>query len=123
LLAGGSIMERSGTGDLAWARTSIGVSANRVFFVVADGEGVMGGQGSTLSQMGAFMRDVLHATDAMAFDGGWSSEMVLWGASGPRHVNTITGEDSRNQQDPFGGVVRESRGSFGSVDNYVKAGL
>src|SRR5947207_14774341 len=103
-------MQRNGPGGLAWPRTAVGVSASRVFFVVADGEGVMGGQGATLSQMGSFMRDILHTTNAMAFDGGWSSEMVLWGGSGPRHVNTITGEDSRNQQDPFTGVVRESRG-------------
>ncbi len=113
----------SGSGyTLAWARTAVGVTTGGVLYlVVADGEGVNGGQGATYNQLGEFFRDVLGATTAMNFDGGLSTEMVLRGATGPRHVNTITGEDSSWDIDPSVTVIHEGTGP-GSVFNYLMAG-
>jgi exopolysaccharide biosynthesis protein len=80
--------------------------------VVADGEGVNGGNGATLNQLG--FRDVLGATAAMNFDGGESTEMVLKGASGQRILNMLTSE---NNAAPDGYVPS------GAVENYLKIGL
>jgi hypothetical protein len=114
------------TYDYVFARTAIGVASTGVLYlVVADGEGIHGGNGATGNQLGHFFRDVLHATAALALDSGLSTEMVLWGASGPRHVNTITGEDGTIQMDPytqtFEGLGREQAGIYGSVANYLMA--
>ena len=95
--------------QMAWARTAFGVApAGVAYMVVADGEGVNGGNGASLNQLGEFFRNTLGATSAMNFDGGLSTEMVLLGAGGMRRVNTITGEDSSWDVDPtttsiFGG--------------------
>jgi hypothetical protein len=108
--------------QLAWARTAVGVAAGILYLVVADGEGVNGGHGATLNQLGEFFRDELGATSAMNFDGGLSSEMVLRSTSGPRRVTTITGEDSSWDIDPFTTVIRTADGGPGSVFNYLRAG-
>jgi len=122
LLASGGVISGSNV-DSAWARTTGGVSPNHLFLVVADGEGVMGGNGATLNQLGEFYRDVLGATDAMNFDGGLSTEMVLVGtSSGRRHVNTLTGEDGTIQINPYSGHLVEAAGTFGTVNNLVRVG-
>jgi hypothetical protein len=68
------------------------VAGNTVYLVVVDGEGIWGGNGVSGSQFGLFFRDTLQA-EAMLFDSGISTELVLWGRNGPRRVNTLTGED------------------------------
>ena len=108
--------------DAAWARTTAGVKPNHFFLVVADGEGVHGGNGATFNQLGEFYRDVLGATDAMNFDGGLSTEMVLVGSTGRRHVNTITGEDAGIQMNPYTQHLAENPGSYGTVNNIVRVG-
>jgi hypothetical protein len=89
--------------------------------VVADGEGVMGGNGATGNQLAHFFRDVLKATAALGLDSGLSTEMILKGAGGLRHVNTLTGEDATIQIDPYREVLPELKGTFGSVANYLMA--
>jgi hypothetical protein len=112
------------TYDYVFARTAIGVASSSVMYlVVADGEGVHGGNGATGNQLGHFFRDVLGATAAMALDSGLSTEMVLKGAAGLRHVNTITGEDATIQMDPYKqtteGLGIEGAATYGSVANYL----
>jgi hypothetical protein len=96
-------------------RTAVGVGpgpgGNTLYLVVADGEGVNGGNGATHNQLGEFFRDVLGATAAMNFDGGESTEMVLQGASGQRIINILTSE---NNAAPDGYVPS------GVVANYLK---
>jgi hypothetical protein len=91
--------------DFVWARTAVGVDATRgvLYLVVADGEGINGGNGATAHQLGVFFRDVLHATAAFALDSGLSTSMFLQpaGPNPPRRVNTVTGEDARIQNDPY----------------------
>jgi hypothetical protein len=111
--------------DYLWAipRTAVGIGPmGAVYLVVADGEGINGGNGASQNQLGEFFRDVLGANAAMGFDGGLSSEMVLRGAAGPRVVNTITGEDSSWDIDPYVRIIQESDGGAGSVMNYLRAG-
>jgi hypothetical protein len=106
--------------DFAFARTAIGIGpTGRLFLVVADGEGVMGGNGATGNQLAHFFRDVLQATSAMGLDSGLSTEIILKGASGPRRVNTLTGEDAAIQINPYREVLPELPGTFGSVANYL----
>jgi hypothetical protein len=100
LVMNGSVIRRgafdsAGNVEVAWARTAFGKNSrlNKVWVVVADGEGINGGHGASFSQMGEFFKNVLGATDAMNFDGGLSTEMVLRDANGRRNVNTLTGED------------------------------
>jgi hypothetical protein len=105
-----------------FARTAIGVASSGVMYLVADGEGVSGGNGATGNQLGHFFRDVLGATAAMALDSGLSTEMILKGAIGLRHVNTITGEDAQIQTYParetFESLGLEQSGGIGSVANF-----
>lgn len=108
--------------QLAWARTAVGIGRDRLFLVVADGEGINGGNGATFHQLGEFFRDVLGASVAMNFDGGLSSEMVLRGANGLRRVNTITGEDSSWDVDPATAAIQTLDGGPGSVFNYLRVG-
>jgi uncharacterized protein YigE (DUF2233 family) len=113
------------TWEYLWttARTAVGVApGGLVFLVVADGEGVNGGNGASSYQLGVFFRDVLGATTAMNFDGGLSTLMVLRGASGPRMVNTITGEDSSWDVDPYVKVLQDKDGGPGGVFSYLRAG-
>jgi hypothetical protein len=113
------------TWEYLWAvaRTAVGVAPGGVvFLVVADGEGVNGGQGASQNQLGEFFRDVLRATMAMGLDGGLSSEMVLRGRNGPRIVNTITGEDSSWDIDPYVQIIQERDGGPGSVFGYLHVG-
>jgi hypothetical protein len=104
--------------DAAWSRTAVGVSGTRMFLVVADGEGIPGRHGATFNQLGEFFRDALSATDAMNLDGGWSTEMVLWDANGPRTINTITGEDGSVEANPFTHAFIPSVG----VPNFLRVG-
>lgn len=110
---------------LGWARTAIGIGAGgAVFLVVADGEGVMGGNGATFGQLGSFFRDVLHATAAIKLDGGNSTEMVLHGTQfgGIRHVNTLTAEGSTLDLNPYTDPPRrEFDSGLGAVPNYIEA--
>jgi hypothetical protein len=108
--------------QMAWARTAVGVAPGAVFLVVADGEGVNGGQGATFHQLGEFFRDVLGARTAINFDGGLSTEMVLFGAGGWRKVNVLTGEDSSWDVDPSTTAINEINGGPGSVFDYLMAG-
>jgi len=116
--------DAQGNYDYVFARTAIGVASSGVMYiVVADGEGISGGNGATGNQLGHFFRDVLGARSAMALDSGLSTEMILQGATGLRHVNTITGEDAKIQLDParetFESLGLEQSGDIGSVANYL----
>ena len=123
LLMSGSVIWR-GEFDIASAyqqffpRTAVGVGpgagGNTLYLVVADGEGVNGGNGATGNQLGEFFRDVLGATAAMNFDGGESTEMVLKGANGQRIVNMLTSENN---------VAPDGYVPSGVVENYLKIGL
>jgi Phosphodiester glycosidase len=99
-------------------RTAVGVGpgagGNTLYVVVADGEGVNGGNGATFNQLGEFFRDVLGATAAMNLDGGESTEMVLQGASEQRTMNVLTSE---NNAAPDGYLPS------GVVKNYLKIGV
>lgn len=114
---------RADTGDIAqettseYAATAIGISGTTVYLVVVDGEGIWGGNGASGNQLGKFFRDKLVA-EAMAFDSGISTELVLWGADGPRRVNTLTGEGAEYQSDPYSHVSPSDAG----VGTYVVAG-
>jgi exopolysaccharide biosynthesis protein len=96
------------------------VSANNVYIVVADGEGVMGGNGATASQAGNLFKNQLQATTAMNLDSGLSTEMVLNGVAGQRIINTITGEDSRINVNPYLATIQFP--FVGAVANYIRAG-
>jgi hypothetical protein len=106
--------------DPAWARTGAGMNGNHLFLVVADGEGIHGRHGATFNQMGEFFRDALFVTDAMNFDGGLSTLMVLWDATTglPRAVNTVTGEDGRIQTNPHTSALQATE----AVDNILRVG-
>lgn len=114
---------RADTGAIAeeahpeWASTAIGISGSTVYLVVVDGEGIWGGNGASGHQLGLFFRDKLRA-EAMLFDSGISTELVLWGGNGARRVNTLTGEDQAYDIDPYRHVVASDAG----VGNYLKAG-
>ncbi len=120
--------------DMAWARTTIGKNGDTgtiFWLVVADGEGVNGGNGAQFDQLGSFYRYVLGATEAMALDGGLSTELVLRETTSTwRNVNTITGEDSSWDIDPAreGEVLETVRGPggapglLGGVFNYLTVG-
>lgn len=110
-----------GDGDPAFARTAIGVSASNAFVVVVDGEGVNGHGGMPASQLAAFFANILGATDAVSFDSGQSTELVLFGATGPRHVNTMTSENAGWDIDLFNEQLPEQTNGVGSVGNYVRA--
>jgi len=121
VIAGGDfVYDKYGNYDYAFARTSIGVGpGGMMYLVVADGEGVMGGNGATANQLAHFFRDVLQATTAMGLDSGLSTQMILRGSAGPRRVNTLTGEDATIQIDPYSQVLDENPGAFGAVAYYL----
>jgi hypothetical protein len=120
-----------GSPDMAWAFSTVGKNGDlgtTFWLVVADGEGVNGGNGATFHQLGQFYKDVLGATEAMALDGGLSTELVLCTASGAwRNINTITGEESSWDLDPnVEGEIGEMccgaggiSGGIGSVFDYL----
>jgi hypothetical protein len=124
VIAGGEfVFDSAGNYDGAGARTSLGITpAGDLYLVVADGEGVMGGNGATGNQLAHFYRDVLGASAAMGLDSGLSTEMVLMGSTGLRHVNTLTGEDGTIQVDPYTTTLPEAAGSFGAVGYYLSVG-
>jgi hypothetical protein len=93
-----------------------------LFLVVADGEGVHGGNGATGNQMGHFFRDTLGASTAMGLDSGLSTELLIRTASGLHRVNTITGEDAGIQVNPYTGVLSTEPGGIGSVGYYIAVG-
>lgn len=116
--------------DNAWARTAVGLGpgpgllGTRLYLVVADAEGVQGGNGPTGNQLAHFFKDTLGATVAIGLDSGFSTEMVLKassfvGATGLRHVNTMAGEDGSIQLDPYSEVLNEGSGFCGSVAAYL----
>jgi hypothetical protein len=84
------------TWDYAFPRTAVGTDEDgtTMWIVIADGEGINGGQGATFNQLGEFFRDILGATVAMNFDGGESTELLLRGAGGVRRINTLTSENA-----------------------------
>jgi hypothetical protein len=90
-----------------WARTGVGVDAlGRVLMVVADGELIYGAQGASLTQLGRFFRDTLGAVNAINFDGGGSSTMVVkstWNTY--REVSIPTTENPRWGTSPRNGVL------------------
>jgi len=59
-------------------RTAIAFNSEYVFFIVVDGRSTRS-LGMTITELGAFTRDVLGATDATNQDGGGSSTMVVNG--------------------------------------------
>jgi exopolysaccharide biosynthesis protein len=81
--------------------------------VVADGENVNGGQGASFHYIGEFYRDELGTTQAINFDGGHSTEVILRG----RRINTMTGEDSRWDKGPY-----SESASVGGVHNCLMVG-
>ena len=121
VIAGGNfVCDSYGNYDYAFARTSVGVKADgTLLLVVADGEGVHGGNGTTGNQMGHFYRDVLGATRAMGFDSGLSTELLLRVPTGHHRVNTITGEDASIQVNPYTEVIGTADGSVGSVGYFL----
>ena len=131
LLLMNNVVAPVGSPDMAWARTTVGKNGDlgtAFWLVVADGEGVNGGNGATFHQLGEFYKDVLGATEAMALDGGLSTELVLRTASGAwRNINTITGEDSSwdINADVEGEIPEQCCGTggmpgeIGSVFNYL----
>jgi hypothetical protein len=121
VIAGGDFAyDLFGNYDYALARTCVGVAANgKLYLVIADGEGVHGGNGATGNQLGRFFRDVLGATSAMGLDSGMSTEMLVRTATGLHAVNTITGEDAGIQLNPYTEVPQEAPGTFGSVGYYL----
>jgi hypothetical protein len=120
--------------DMVWARTTVGkdtTTGTRFWLVIADGEGVNGGHGADFVQLGEFYKYVLGASQAMALDGGLSTELVLRTNTNTwRNVNMLTGEDSSWDPDPsVEGEIPETGLGAGGVDtgtgsvfNYVTAG-
>jgi Phosphodiester glycosidase len=120
---------------LAWARTAIGIAPGRrvcteagcaggypvAYLVAADAEGINGGNGATMNQMGRFFKDELGATAAMSFDGGLSTEMVLRGANGTRRINSIAYEGSHFESSYPSTIGDGYPGGPGSVGNYLAA--
>jgi len=121
VIAGGHfVYDLYGNYDYAFARTSVGVDpTGKLFLVVADGEGVHGGNGATGNQLAHFYRDVLGASRAMGLDSGLSTELRIRTAAGLYRVNTITGEDAGIQLDPYTEVFQETAGAVGSVGYYL----
>lgn len=129
LLRNGSVIARGvlariGTafpGEFAFSRTTIGTNATgtRAWLVLADGEGIDGGNGGTPHQLGEFYRDILQASDAMIIDSGESTELVLRGTGGPRRVNTLSSENhAADGVAPDGDYVPSGR-----VFSYIKVGM
>jgi hypothetical protein len=116
---------RADTGALAWevypegSATAVGVNdaAEKAYLVVADGEGIQGANGAGGEQVGRFFRDVLVA-EAMLMDSGNSTQMILWGAAGPRRINHMAGEGHNGPEDPY----RETYGAT-AVGTIVTAGV
>jgi hypothetical protein len=107
-------------GEFAFARTTIGTNAagTRAWLVVADGEGIDGGNGATPNQLGVFYRDILRANIAMIVDSGESTELVLRGRSGPRRVNTLSSENhAADGVAPDGDFIPNGR-----VFSFIKVG-
>lgn len=107
-------------GEFAFARTTIGTNAvgTRAWLVVADGEGIDGGNGATPNQLGVFYRDILQANIAMIVDSGESTELILRGSSGPRRVNTLSSENhAADGVAPDGDFVPSGR-----VFSFIKVG-
>lgn len=59
-------------------RTAVGFNSSYVFFIVVDGRSARSA-GMSITELGAFARDTLGATDAVNMDGGGSSTMVVNG--------------------------------------------
>lgn len=109
--------------DYAFARTSVGVGPGGVvYWVIADGENVHGGNGATANQLAHFYRDVLGATKAMGLDSGLSTEMLIRTSGGLYRVNTITGEDSKIQINPYLEVLPENEGAVGTIGYFMTLG-
>lgn len=107
--------------DFTCARTSLGVGGDgKLYLVVADGEGVLGGNGATGNQLAHFHRDVLGAVTAMAIDSGLSTEMFVRAATGLYQVNTVTGEDAGIQLDPYAQTFAQFVGGPGTVGYYLE---
>jgi len=121
VIAGGQFVYDSyGNYDYALARTSVGVGSNGLFYlVVADGEGVHGGNGATGNQVAHFYRDVLGASTAMGLDSGLSSAMLVRTPGGLHEVSTLSGEDAGIQYNPYTEVLPQAAGVFGSVAYYI----
>jgi hypothetical protein len=121
VIAGGHfVYDNRASYDWAWPRTSIGLSLDRVYLVVSDGEGVWGGGGSTANQTGRFMRRFLHVDFATALDSGLSTELIVKDPQGGlRPINTLTGEDAGAGHHPFAPPPAEIDGGIGAVQSYV----
>jgi hypothetical protein len=128
LLDGGKVISRGliaaiGTvfpGEFALSMTTIGVNTGgtATYLVIADGEGIDGGNGATPNQLGAFYKDILGASSAMIVDSGESTELIIRGASGPRRVNTLTSESNAADGVAPNGDYTPS----GRVFSFIKAG-
>ena len=109
-------------GEFAFARTTIGVNTagTRAWLVIADGEGIDGGNGGTPNQLGEFYRDILGASAAMIIDSGESTELILRGRTGQhRRVNTLSSENhAADGFAPDGDYVPSGR-----VFSYIKVGM
>ena len=124
VLVGGEVIAREHPDsywDFSFARTGVGVNG-AVCSCRGGRRRCHGWPRSDLQSPRRVLPRCAGATEAMNFDGGLSTEMVLWGSTGPRHVNTITGEDARIQNNPFTQPLIESPQGFGTVDNYVRVG-
>ena len=108
-------------GEFAFARSSIGVNAagTRAWLVIADGEGIDGGNGATPNQLGQFYKSILLANSAMIIDSGESAELVLRTTSGHRRVNMLSSENhAADGVAPDGNFVPSGR-----VFATIKAGI
>lgn len=107
--------------DYAYARTAVGVdsSGTRMWFVIADGEGIDGGGGATSNQLGEFFK-VLGASTAINFDSGESTELVLKGALGWRRINILQSENA--DADRIGCPACGDYSPSGRVGAYISAG-
>ncbi len=105
-------------GEFAFSRTTIGVNTagTRVWFVIAESEGIDGGHGGTPNQIGEFYKNVLGAARAMIVDSGESTELVLRGSTTQRRVNILSSEN--HAADGVGYDYRPS----GRVFGYIKVG-
>jgi hypothetical protein len=107
-------------GEFALSMTTIGVNTGgtATYLVIADGEGIDGGNGATPNQLGAFYKDILGASSAMIVDSGESTELIIRGASAPRRVNTLTSESNAADGVAPNGDYTPS----GRVFSFIKAG-
>jgi hypothetical protein len=120
IAAGHFVNDSAGNYDYAFARTSVGVGpTGKLYLVVADGEGVHGGNGATGNQLGHFYRDVLGASTAMGLDSGLSTELMITTSNGLHRVNTLTGEDAGIQANPYTEVLPTADGAIGAVGYYL----